>query len=215
MNHQSVISLFPSEMERPRPNVLKIRQCEFVDSVFHLDKLPRDRRPQIAFAGRSNVGKSTLLNRLVGHRKMAKVSKSPGKTRSLNFFLVNERFYFVDLPGYGYARVSKTERAGWGKLIEGFLHGSETLAGLVLLLDCRREPSGEDHQLLSWLHESRLPTLIVVTKADKLNRDKVHRKLRQVENELGLPSIAFSSVSGEGKNELLAAIGDLITVKPQ
>lgn len=215
MNHQSVISLFPSEMERRRPNVLKIRQCEFVDSVFHLDKLPRDRRPQIAFAGRSNVGKSTLLNRLVGHRKMAKVSKSPGKTRSLNFFLVNERFYFVDLPGYGYARVSKTERASWGKLIEGYLHGSEPLAGLVLLLDCRREPSGEDHQLLSWLNESQLPTLIVVTKADKLSRDRVNRKLRQVESELGLPSIAFSSVSGEGKNELLAAIGDLITVKPQ
>ena len=215
MNHQSVISLFPSEMERRRPNVLKIRQCEFVDSVFHLDKLPRDRRPQIAFAGRSNVGKSTLLNRLVGHRKMAKVSKSPGKTRSLNFFLVNERFYFVDLPGYGYARVSKTERASWGKLIEGYLHGSEPLVGLVLLLDCRREPSGEDHQLLSWLNESQLPTLIVVTKADKLSRDRVNRKLRQVESELGLPSIAFSSVSGEGKNELLAAIGDLITVKPQ
>ncbi len=215
MNHQSVISLFPSEMERRRPNVLKIRQCEFIDSVFHLDKLPRDRRPQIAFAGRSNVGKSTLLNRLVGHRKMAKVSKSPGKTRSLNFFLVNERFYFVDLPGYGYARVSKTERASWGKLIEGYLHGSEPLAGLVLLLDCRREPSGEDHQLLSWLNESQLPTLIVVTKADKLSRDRVNRKLRQVESELGLPSIAFSSVSGEGKNELLAAIGDLITVKPQ
>ena len=215
MNHQGVISLFPSETERRRPNVLKIRQCEFVDSVFHLDKLPHDRRPQIAFAGRSNVGKSTLLNRLVGHRKMAKVSNTPGKTRSLNFFLVNERFYFVDLPGYGYARVSKTERAGWGRLIEGFLHGSETLAGLVLLLDCRREPTDEDLELLSWLNESQLPALIVVTKTDKLNRDRINRKLRQVENELGLPSIAFSSVSGEGKNELLAAIGDLITVKRQ
>ena len=215
MNHPSVFSLCPSETERRKPNVLKIRQCEFVDSIFRLDKLPRDRRPQIAFAGRSNVGKSTLLNRLVGHRKMAKVSNTPGKTRSLNFFLVNERFYFVDLPGYGYARVSKMERASWGKLIEGFLHSSETLAGLVLLLDCRREPTGEDQQLLSWLNESRLPTLIVVTKTDKLNRDKVNRKLRQVESDLGLPSIAFSSVSGEGKNELLAAIGDLITVKPQ
>ncbi len=196
--------------EKHKYTVLKIKQCEFVGSFFTLDKIPRDPRPQIAFAGRSNVGKSTLLNSLVGQRKMARVSNTPGKTRSLNFFLINDRFNFVDLPGYGYAKVSKAERASWAKLIEGYLKTSEQLVGLVLLLDCRRDPNDDDLQMLEWLGESRLPTLIVVTKTDKLNRDKTARKLRQIETALGLPAIGFSSLSGTGKNELLAALGDLL-----
>jgi len=215
MSGAGVISSPPAYTKRRQANVLKIDQCEFVGSFFQLDQLPRDRRPQVAFAGRSNVGKSTLLNRLVGRRNLAKVSNTPGKTRSLNFFVVNNRFYFVDLPGYGYARVSKSERAGWGKLIEGYLRGSEQLAGLVLLLDCRRELTDDDRRMLGRLAESRLPALVVVTKADKLNRDQLQRKLRRVENELNLPAIAFSSLSGIGKNELLAAIGELVAAKPQ
>lgn len=200
--------------EKRSYNVLKIKQCEFVGSFFALDKIPRDRRPQIAFAGRSNVGKSTLLNHLVGRRRMAKVSNTPGKTRSLNFFLINDRFNFVDLPGYGYAKVSKTERASWAKLIEGYLKTSEQLAGLVFLLDCRREPNEDDFQMLDWLADNQLPTIVVVTKTDKLNRDKTRRKLMQVEAQLGLPTIEFSSLARVGKNELLAAIGDLVDSKP-
>lgn len=194
--------------------MLIIKQCEFVGSFFALDKIPNDRRLQIAFAGRSNVGKSTLLNHLVGQRRMAKVSKTPGKTRSLNFFLINDRFNFVDLPGYGYAKVSKTERASWAKLIEGYLKTSEQLAGLVFLLDCRREPNEDDFQMLDWLADNKLPTIVVVTKTDKLNRDKTRRKLKQVEAQLGLPTIEFSSLARVGKNELLAAIGDLVSGKP-
>jgi GTP-binding protein len=194
--------------------VLKIKQCEFVGSFFALDKTPRDRRIEIAFAGRSNVGKSTLLNHLVGQRKMAKVSNTPGKTRSLNFFSINEKFYFVDLPGYGYAKVPKTERASWAKLVEGYLKTSEHLCGLVFLLDCRREPNEDDFQMLEWLADNRLPAIVVVTKTDKLNRDKARRKVKQVEEQLGLPTIEFSSLARVGKNQLLAAIGDLVDSKP-
>ena len=188
--------------------------CRFVGSFYELKQLPQDRRPQIAFAGRSNVGKSTLLNRLAGRRKLAKVSATPGKTQSLNFFLVNDGFYFVDLPGYGYAKVPKQVKAGWGKLIEDYLLGGDALAGLILLLDCRREPTREDYQLMSWLQKRELPVIVVVTKADKLNRDKVQRKVAQVEVQFGVTAVAFSSLSGQGKRELLAAIHDLLSGKP-
>ena len=194
--------------------MLKIKQCEFIASYFALDKIPHSPRPQIAFAGRSNVGKSTLLNHLVGQRKMAKVSNTPGKTRSLNFFLINDSFNFVDLPGYGYAKVSKTERASWAKLIEGYLKKCEELVGLVFLLDCRRDPNEDDFQMLEWLSDSQLPTIVVVTKTDKLNHDNTRRKIKQVEEQLGLPTIGFSSLARVGKKELLAAIGDLVDSKP-
>ncbi|MCK4606870.1 MAG: YihA family ribosome biogenesis GTP-binding protein [candidate division Zixibacteria bacterium] len=187
--------------------------CRFVGSFYELKQLPQDRRQQIAFAGRSNVGKSTLLNRLAGRRKLAKVSATPGKTQSLNFFLVNDGFYFVDLPGYGYARVPKQVKAGWGKLIEDYLLGGDALTGLILLLDCRRDPTAEDYQLMSWLQQRELPVIVVVTKADKLNRDKVRRKVAQVEDQFGVAAVAFSSLSGQGKRELLAAIHDLVSGK--
>lgn len=175
-----------------------------------MNQIPKDRLPQVAFAGRSNVGKSTLLNKLVGRHKMAKVSSTPGKTRALNFFLVNNRFYFVDLPGYGYAKVPEQVRESWGELIETYLTQAESLKGLVLLLDCRREPTGEDLELIEWLARRELPTLMVVTKIDKLNRDKSNRKIHQVEKQLGLPAIGFSSLTGVGKRELMGAIFDLM-----
>ncbi|MDF1543710.1 MAG: ribosome biogenesis GTP-binding protein YihA/YsxC [bacterium] len=179
-------------------------------SFFQLDQLPRDRRVQIALAGRSNVGKSSLLNKLVGRKKMAKVSTTPGKTRSLNFFIVNEKFYLVDLPGYGYAKVSRSIRESWGKMIEDYLNQSSDLIGLFLLLDCRREPTAEDVQLLEWLAERQIPTLVVITKADKLSRDKINRKRQQVEKALGVATIAFSTLSGEGKAELVSSVLQLV-----
>ncbi len=188
----------------------KISSCTFVGSFFELKQLPKDRKPQIAFAGRSNVGKSSLLNRAVGHKKMAKVSNTPGKTRSLNFFLVNENYYLVDLPGYGYAKVSKEMRKDWGKLIEDFLINSNELVGLVLLLDCRRDPSEQDIQLLGWLRDRNIPALVIITKTDKLTRDKTNRKVAEIEKKLGVSAIPFSSVTGTGKRELLGAIHSLI-----
>ncbi len=145
---------------------------------------------------------------------MAKVSQTPGKTRSLNFFLVNEKYYYVDLPGYGFAKVPKAVRESWGRLMEEYLVKNEDLVGLIFLLDCRREPNKEDLQLFDWLQARELPAVVVITKADKLNRDKVNRKVREIENRFGVSAIPFSSVSGVGKRELAAAIRDLVENKP-
>jgi GTP-binding protein len=188
----------------------RIVSCEFTGSFYSVGSLPRDSRPQIAFAGRSNVGKSTLLNSLLGRRKLAKVSAAPGKTRSINFYLINSRFYFVDLPGYGYAKVGKKVRASWGELIESYLTSGAGLIGLILLLDCRRELTPEDSQLVEWLAHRRLPVLAVVTKTDKLNRDQIRRKVAVVEKQLHTAAIAFSALDGSGKKELLASIQNLI-----
>lgn len=156
------------------------------------------------------MGKSTLLNVIVGSKKLAKVSSTPGKTRSLNFFLVQERFHLVDLPGYGYAKVSKEMRGQWAQLIEDYLLTSEQLIGLLLLLDSRRDPTPEDVQMLAWLAERQLPVLVAVTKTDKLNRDQANRKVQAVERELGCAAMPFSSVNGTGKKELVRSILDLV-----
>jgi GTP-binding protein len=185
-------------------------EAAFVGSFFSLDQLPADGRPQVAVAGRSNVGKSSLLNRIVGSKKLAKVSSTPGRTRSLNFFEVNRRFYLVDLPGYGYAKASKSLREQWGRLMEEYLVTSRNLIGMVLLLDCRREPTVEDRQLISWLAERELPVLVTVTKADKLSRDKISRKVSEVETDLGAAAIPFSVVTSQGKIELIRAINHLV-----
>lgn len=179
-------------------------------SYSSLDKIPADTRLQIALAGRSNVGKSSLLNKLVGQRSLALVSGTPGKTRLLNFFLVNERFYLVDLPGYGYAKVSRTVSQSWGKLVEQYLTKSPRLAGLLLLLDSRRDPTPEDRQLLDWLAVRGTPVLAVITKSDKVNKDQLKRKIRQVETEWGIEALGFSVMSGLGKAELIASIRHLV-----
>lgn len=184
---------------------------EFVGSFYALSQLPRDSRPQIALAGRSNVGKSTLLNRLVGQKNLAKVSATPGKTRSLNFFLINDTFYLVDLPGYGFAKVSKSLRHDWGKLIEDFLTKGPHLIGLVLLIDVRRDVSDDDVMLLDWLAARKLPALAVITKTDKVTRDQMNRKVRQIEQNLNIPAIPFSAISGLGKDELIRSVHYLIS----
>lgn len=185
-------------------------ECRFVGSFFKLEQMPKDRKPQIAFAGRSNVGKSSLLNKLVSRKKLAKVSQTPGKTRAINFFDINDAFYMVDLPGYGYAKVSKTEQASWGKMIEDYLMQCEQLLGLVLLIDCRREPTPEDLELIDWLAQRGLPTMIVITKTDKLTRDKTNRRVHTIEKELGASVLPFSTVTGVGKKELVASINELL-----
>lgn len=189
---------------------MKNLACKFIGSFYKLEQIPKDRRPQIAFAGRSNVGKSTLLNKLTGQKKLAKVSQTPGKTRSVNFFLINDKFYFVDLPGYGYAKVSKKEREDWGQLLESYLLESPHLKGIIILLDCRREPNEDDIQLIEWITAKEMPAIAVVTKADKLNRDKINRKVKQIENDFGLSAIPFSAVKGMGKNEIFAAVESLL-----
>jgi len=156
------------------------------------------------------VGKSTLLNQVVNQRKLAKVSSTPGKTRALNFFLADERFYLVDLPGYGYAKVSKSTRKSWGQLIEDYLVTGKDLIGLLLLLDCRRDPTAEDWQLLQWLADRQTPVLIALTKSDKLNNDQLNRKVNEMEKEFGTSVIASSSKTGLGKHEMAEAIRGLV-----
>ncbi len=179
-------------------------------SVFALDQLPRDHLPQIAVAGRSNVGKSSLLNRVVSQKKLAKVSRTPGRTRSLNFFKIDNRYYVVDLPGYGYAKVSKSMREEWGQMIDDYLHKGTDLIGLVLLLDCRRDVAEADWHLIEWLAEKKIPVVVAITKADKLTRDKLNRRVETIESELGVSAIPFSVVTGIGKNELWRALNDLV-----
>jgi len=183
---------------------------QFIGSFFAMDQLPKDRKPQIGIAGRSNVGKSSLLNRLLGSKKLAKVSSTPGKTRSLNFFLVNDKFYLVDLPGYGYAKVPISVKMEWGELVRDYLTTVEHLVGLILLLDCRRETTVEDNELVTWLVERKLPVLIALTKADKLSKARLNDRVREKEKELGTAVIACSAVSGLGKKELVDAVRELV-----
>jgi GTP-binding protein len=174
---------------------------------------PETNLPEIAFSGRSNVGKSSLLNRLVRRKALARVSQTPGKTREINFFRVNDAFVLVDLPGYGYARVSKSVRDAWRPLIEGYLRGSEQLRGVVQLLDARRDPATDDLLLFDFLADLGVPVIVVVTKVDKLRRQDVPERVRRLARALSLDEeqmVPFSSVTGEGRDELAAAIVALV-----
>ena len=170
---------------------------------------PENALPEIAFAGRSNVGKSSLLNKLVRRKAFARVSNTPGRTREINFFEVNRRFVLVDLPGYGYARISKDRRAEWRPLIEGYLRGSTNLRGVVLLIDARRDPSDDDVQMLDFLSELGTPTIVAITKVDKLSAKAVATRIGEIVDSLGLDPdqvIPFSAVTGLGRDDLAAAI---------
>jgi GTP-binding protein len=174
---------------------------------------PEPKLPEVAFAGRSNVGKSSLLNRLVRRKRFARVSNTPGRTREINFFVVNAQFVLVDLPGYGYARISKQQRAEWRPLIEGYLRTSPELRGIVQLLDVRHDPTADDRQMLSFLADLGVPTLFALTKIDKLTASRRTERVRRLLDELQAPEeqvIPFSAVTGEGRDELAAAVAALV-----
>jgi GTP-binding protein len=169
--------------------------------------------PEIAFAGRSNVGKSSLLNTLIKRKSFARVSRTPGRTREINFFRVNEKFVLADLPGYGYAKISKEKKADWKPLIEGYLKRTPNLAGVVQLLDIRREPSDDDVAMIDYLAELELPTIVVLTKSDKLSRAAASERASDIMKGLSLSdeqTIRFSSPTGEGRDELAEALMSLI-----
>jgi GTP-binding protein len=174
---------------------------------------PENALPEIAFSGRSNVGKSSLLNALVRRKALARVSATPGKTREINFFRVNDAFLLVDLPGYGYARVSKEARAAWRPLIERYLAESEPLRGVVQLIDARHDPTADDLQMLEFLAELGAPTIVALTKVDKLRSRERATRVTDTVARLGVDEeqvIPFSSVTGEGRNELASAIVELV-----
>src|SRR5690606_36891380 len=174
---------------------------------------PETTLPEVAFVGRSNVGKSSLLNRLVRRKSLARVSRTPGRTREINFFSVNDTFVLADLPGYGYARVSKTQQQEWRPLVERYLTQTTQLRGVVQLLDVRREPTADDLSMLEFLADHGMPVLIVVTKTDKLAATRVQPELDRIAANLGIDPaqvLGFSSVTGSGRNELAAALVEIV-----
>ena len=189
-----------------------IKQAEFVTSVGAGSAYPPPERAEIAIAGKSNVGKSSLINHLCGNKKLAKTSQTPGKTRLINFFLLNRDFYLVDLPGYGFARASKTEQAGWGSLMEQYL-SSGRVQHLFLLIDIRHAPTAEDRQMFEWVLYYGLPFTLIATKADKIAKSKRRQAANQAAKLLGAPpaAIPYSAESGDGRAAVLERIGQILT----
>ena len=182
-----------------------IQSANFVAGATGLSNCPESPWPEIAFAGRSNVGKSSLINTLLNRKGLVRTSSTPGRTQMLNFFAVNEKLHFVDLPGYGFARAPRPVREKWRPMIQNYLGRRENLKAVVWLLDARREPSPEDLQFLDWLEEAARPTIPVVTKVDKLSRNELSRQLAGIVRATGLDRevfTTFSSVTREGCAEL-------------
>jgi GTP-binding protein len=181
---------------------VKITAARFLGAAAAPGGGPSSLGPEVAIAGRSNVGKSSLLNALLGRRGLARTSGTPGRTRQINFFLVNERFVLADLPGYGFAVGSEAERRSWGPLVEGYLRERPTLRGVALLVDARRGAEEEEMQLLEYLGHVGLPAVVVATKLDKLRRAAAGAALARLQASLGAPVVGFSARTGAGRDDL-------------
>ncbi|MGL4850814.1 MAG: ribosome biogenesis GTP-binding protein YihA/YsxC [Clostridium sp.] len=186
---------------------MRIKQSEFIISAVRKPQYPIDERVEIAFVGRSNVGKSSIINALTNRKKLAKVSQTPGKTKLINFFLINNDFYLVDLPGYGYAKVSKVEKESWGKTIEDYLAGREELKRVVLLVDSRHKPTGDDIMMYEWIKHYGYDVVVVATKSDKLSNNDLRKSEKLIRQTLKLEKEEklhfFSSLNKKGKDELI------------
>jgi GTP-binding protein len=193
---------------------MKTYNAEFVRAVHSPADFPRDSLPQIAFAGRSNVGKSSMINCLLAHKNIARISSHPGKTRTINFLLINRKFYFVDLPGYGYAKVSKAERQQWKRLIESYLIENQNLKALIHIIDSRIGLTERDEEMLLFSQGIGLKTLIAATKIDKLKQSDKVKQLRGIESRLSEYSlteyIPFSARTKVGRNDVLRWIDDCL-----
>ncbi len=186
-----------------------IQSAEFVKSAVQPEGYPPPNLPEIAFAGRSNVGKSSLINVLVNRKRLVKTSATPGRTQLLNFFRINDRICFVDLPGYGYAKVPEAVRRRWGPMVEGYLSKRSCLRGVILILDIRRTPKQEEHDLLNWLSDHRIPAKTVLTKTDKISKSRRQLRRRDVAEALAAPVedlLLFSAKTRQGRQELWAHI---------
>lgn len=194
---------------------MKIKSAEFFISAVKAADFPAPQKPEVALAGRSNVGKSSLINTLANRKSLARTSKTPGCTRTINFFLINGSFYLVDLPGYGYASVPHRERESWREMAESYLKGRENLRGILLLVDCRHPLSNLDIQMGEWINYTGIPPAVVATKADKLSRSQLSQSLKSIKEGLklgeGVPVIPFSAKSGQGREEILKIIGHWVT----
>lgn len=190
---------------------MKVTSAEFVKSAFEMAHWTVDGRPEIAFLGRSNVGKSSLINSLLLRKGLARTSNTPGRTQSINFFLINDIFYFTDLPGYGYARVSKVMRADWGKMAEEYLSERQELALCIQLIDSRHKPTSLDMQLNEWLVHHGKPHIVAATKTDKLSNNELQKTLKETRKILSNAKIvAYSANTGKGRDELWGEINSAI-----
>jgi GTP-binding protein len=195
---------------------VKISSTRFVKSATRPDDFPRDQRPEIAFCGRSNIGKSSLLNTLTNVHGLARTSSSPGRTQTINFFLVDERMYFVDLPGYGYAKVPKSVKETWGAMIEGYLRNRAQLKLILMLVDSRMAPTESDLLMKQWLDRHRIPNAVVLTKIDKVSQNQLNQALRTSVQTLNTKEIIpFSAVTGRGKDQILTRIRTALDHIPQ
>lgn len=176
-------------------------------------KIPDNQLPEIAFAGKSNVGKSSLINALMNRKSLARTSAQPGKTQTINFYNINDELYFVDLPGYGYAKVSQQEKEKWGKMIEKYLHRSKVLQAVFLLVDIRHEPSANDRQMYEWILVNGYHPIVIATKLDKINRSQIAKQVKLVKQGLGVDKdtivIPFSAETKQGREEIYDLIDQL------
>lgn len=188
--------------------VIKYAELETVCGI--TSKLPQNEGAEIAFAGKSNVGKSSLINGLLNRKALARTSSQPGKTQTINFYKVNGQFYFVDLPGYGYAKVSMAEREKWGKMIERYLHTSKNLVLVFLLIDIRHEPSANDKMMYDWILHNGFTPVIIATKADKIKRSQLQKQIKIIRTKLEMKTedmlFPFSALSRQGRDEILEYI---------
>jgi GTP-binding protein len=187
--------------------------ADYLKSAYYPKDYPETDLPEIAFVGRSNVGKSSMINTLLGRKKLVKVSQKPGKTRSINWFTVEDKLLFVDLPGYGYAKVSKKDRQLWGQIIETYLKERTNLKACVLIYDIRRKPSEEDLNMLEWLKYYNILPLLVLTKADKLSNNQIAKQLKIISETANVDKkdfFIFSAVNKKGKDEVWNKIEEII-----
>ena len=192
---------------------MNLHNAEFVRSVTAVADCPKDDLPQIAFAGKSNVGKSSVINKLLLRKNFARVGEAPGKTTHINFFRIDEAMYLVDLPGYGYAKTSKERRKIWKKFIDEYLLTSPNLQFVCQLIDIRHEPMASDVEMFQWLVEHHVPVLIVATKADKIGKNARQKNIAAIRRALGVKEISilpYSSVKNEGRSDLLDVIREIL-----
>ena len=189
---------------------LNLQRAEFVRSAAKSADFPRDGLPQVVFAGRSNVGKSSVINKILLRKNLARVGAAPGKTTHINYFLIDEKLYLVDLPGYGYAKVSQAERDRWGRLIESWFADNALMTLGIMVVDARHKPTADDCSMAEWFKQCGKPFLVVANKLDKLRKSEIEPNLARIRETLGLPDdikvIAFSAEKGEGRQELLGEI---------
>lgn len=187
-----------------------IKKAELEAVAVAESQYPKSETPEIAFAGRSNVGKSSMINKLVNRKALARTSSTPGKTRTINFYNINDELRLVDLPGYGYAKVSKEEKKKWGDMIENYLHNREQLRLVVLVVDLRHEPTANDKMMLEWIKANGQRFAVIATKSDKLTKNELNKNIPMAKKALQLETddifIPFSSESGEGKDKILALL---------